>query len=254
MDEIADDGALTLDVRCSVRTASRCGGRSRTDCSRISAPAVIRPAAGCRPRPNCRSSSASIATPCAARWRNCRAAAWCASSRAAARSSPRTCWTTRSSRARGSPNGSAGTTRSRRAACCSCRRSPPIRTSPAASASAPGSRVVLLERLGFADERPVSLSQHYFPPPACAACSTRCAHRRRITEALQAVGVDGLSAPGHPRHRAAAERRGGGAAAHARATGRCWSPRTSTSIAPARWWNSAIGCYPTPRVQIVFEP
>src|SRR4029077_16981322 len=26
-----------------------------------------------------------------------------------------------------------------------------------------GSRVVLLERLGFADDRPVSLSQHYFP-------------------------------------------------------------------------------------------
>src|SRR6201987_6359282 len=27
----------------------------------------------------------------------------------------------------------------------------------------PGSRVILLERLGFADDRPVSLSQHYFP-------------------------------------------------------------------------------------------
>ena len=31
-----------------------------------------------------------------------------------------------------------------------------------------GSRVVLLERLGFADDRPVSLAQHYFPATGCA--------------------------------------------------------------------------------------
>ena len=41
-----------------------------------------------------------------------------------------------------------------------------------------GSRVVLFERLGLADDRPVSLTQHYFPAPGCAACSMRCGTRR----------------------------------------------------------------------------
>ena len=52
-----------------------------------------------------------------------------------------------------------------------------------------GARVVLLERLGLADGRPVSLTSHYFPPRGCAACWRRCARAPRITEALQAVGV-----------------------------------------------------------------
>ena len=37
----------------------------------------------------------------------------------------------------------------------------------------PRARVVLLERLGLADDTPVSLARHYFPPPACAACWRR---------------------------------------------------------------------------------
>ena len=38
----------------------------------------------CPPRRSCRTSSRSTATRCAARWRNCRAAAWCGSNRGAA--------------------------------------------------------------------------------------------------------------------------------------------------------------------------
>jgi GntR family transcriptional regulator, phosphonate transport system regulatory protein len=52
-----------------------------------------------------------------------------------------------------------------------------------------GGRVVLLERLGLADGRPVCLSQHYFPAgrrrgllDALRTCAT-------ITEALKAVGI-----------------------------------------------------------------
>jgi GntR family transcriptional regulator, phosphonate transport system regulatory protein len=53
----------------------------------------------------------------------------------------------------------------------------------------PGSRVVLLERLGFADDRPVSLSQHYFPTARLPGVLEALRTSATITEALKAVGV-----------------------------------------------------------------
>ena len=52
-----------------------------------------------------------------------------------------------------------------------------------------GARVILLERLGLADDRPVSLTEHYFP---ARLRGLRAALRDApsITTALQAVGVD----------------------------------------------------------------
>ena len=52
-----------------------------------------------------------------------------------------------------------------------------------------GSRVVLLERLGFADDRPVSLSQHYFPTARLRGILDALRTTPTITEALKAVGV-----------------------------------------------------------------
>jgi GntR family phosphonate transport system transcriptional regulator len=52
-----------------------------------------------------------------------------------------------------------------------------------------GSRVVLLERLGFADDRPVSLSQHYFPTSRLRGILDALRTCPTITEALKAVGV-----------------------------------------------------------------
>ena len=52
-----------------------------------------------------------------------------------------------------------------------------------------GSRVVLLERLGFADDRPVSLSQHYFPTARLRGILDALRTSPTITEALKAVGV-----------------------------------------------------------------
>ncbi len=209
-------------ARARGMTASRCGGRSPAACSRISAPASIRPAAGCRPKRNCRSSSGSIATPCAARWRNCRAAAWCGWSRAAARSSPRTCWNTRSRRARDFPNGSGGTTRNHPGRCCSSRRPRPSRMLPRALGIRPGSRVVLLERLGFADDRPVSLAQHYFPAARLRGLARRAARLAQHHRSAEGGRRVGLPAPGHPRHRAPAERARRRNCCACRATGRCW--------------------------------
>src|SRR6201996_5251390 len=53
-----------------------------------------------------------------------------------------------------------------------------------------GSRVVLLERLGFADDRPVSLARHYFPAGRLKGIFQALQATPRITEALKAVGVD----------------------------------------------------------------
>jgi GntR family transcriptional regulator, phosphonate transport system regulatory protein len=52
-----------------------------------------------------------------------------------------------------------------------------------------GSRVVLLERLGFADDRPVSLSQHYFPTTRLRGILDALRTSPTITEALKTVGV-----------------------------------------------------------------
>jgi GntR family phosphonate transport system transcriptional regulator len=52
-----------------------------------------------------------------------------------------------------------------------------------------GARVVLLERLGLADDRPVSLAQHYFPATRLRGILDALRGSPTITEALQAVGV-----------------------------------------------------------------
>jgi GntR family phosphonate transport system transcriptional regulator len=53
-----------------------------------------------------------------------------------------------------------------------------------------GSRVILFERLGFADERPVSLSQHYFPAARLRGLLDALRNSLTITEALKSVGVN----------------------------------------------------------------
>jgi GntR family phosphonate transport system transcriptional regulator len=53
----------------------------------------------------------------------------------------------------------------------------------------PGSKVVLLERLGFADDRPVSLAQHFFPVVRMRGVLDALRGSDSITEALKAVGV-----------------------------------------------------------------
>lgn len=117
----------------------------------------------------------------------------------------------------------------------------------------PGGRVILLERLGFADDRPVSLTRHYFPAMRLRGLLDALRATPRITEALQAVGVaDYLRQI-------------------TRVTARLPTPSeadllrmprnrpllVTENINVDRVGNVVefgIGCYPTPRVQIVFEP
>ncbi|MDR3533460.1 MAG: phosphonate metabolism transcriptional regulator PhnF [Rhodopila sp.] len=116
-----------------------------------------------------------------------------------------------------------------------------------------GSRVVLLERLGFADDRPVSLARHYFPALRLKGMLQALQATPRITEALRAVGVEDYlrqqtrvtaRLPTQteadllrmPRNRPVL------------ITENVNVDRAGTIV------EYATGCYPTPRVQIVFEP
>jgi GntR family phosphonate transport system transcriptional regulator len=115
-----------------------------------------------------------------------------------------------------------------------------------------GSRVILLERLGFADERPVSLSQHYFPARMRGLLDA-LRTQPTITEALKSVGImDYLRQV-------------------TRVTARLPSAEEAELLRTARnrpllvtenvnvdragtVVEFGISRYPTPRVQIVFEP
>ena len=118
----------------------------------------------------------------------------------------------------------------------------------------PGARVVRLERLGLADERPVSLGSHHFSAarfPGLLAALRVHATDHRGAGARSAWPTTGARSPASPR---GCRRRRRPSCCACRATGRCWSPRTSTSIAQGAVVEFGIARYPTPRVQIVFEP
>jgi GntR family phosphonate transport system transcriptional regulator len=117
----------------------------------------------------------------------------------------------------------------------------------------PGTRVVLLERLGLADDTPVSLVRHYFPATRLRGILNALAATPRITDALKAAGVDDY------------------ARQVTRVTARAPTANEAELLRMARnrpvlvtesinvdrsgaVVEFSIGCYPTPRVQIVFEP
>jgi GntR family phosphonate transport system transcriptional regulator len=116
-----------------------------------------------------------------------------------------------------------------------------------------GSRVVLLERLGLADDIPVSLARHYFPAGRLRGLLQALAATPRITEALKAVGVDD-----YLRQVTRVTARAPTAAEVEllrMARNRPVLVTESINVDHAGVVvEFSIGCYPTPRVQIVFEP
>ncbi len=116
-----------------------------------------------------------------------------------------------------------------------------------------GSKVVLLERLGFADDRPVSLAQHYFPVVRLRGLLDALRGSPSITEALKAVGVTDYLRQ------------------LTRVTARLPNPEEAELLRMPRnrpllvteninvdragaVVEFGVSRYPTPRVQIVFEP
>jgi GntR family transcriptional regulator, phosphonate transport system regulatory protein len=117
----------------------------------------------------------------------------------------------------------------------------------------PGARVVLLERLGFADDRPVSLACHYFPAARFRGLLPALREATSITEALKLVGVSDYLRQ------------------VTRVTARLPTAEEAELLRMPRnrpvlvteninvdrvgaVVEFGVGCYPTPRVQIVFEP
>jgi GntR family transcriptional regulator, phosphonate transport system regulatory protein len=117
----------------------------------------------------------------------------------------------------------------------------------------PAGKVVLLERLGFADDRPVSLAHHYFPVARLRGLLDALRASPSITEALKSVGVSDYLRQ------------------LTRVTARLPSleeaellrmPRNRPLLVTeninvdraGKVVEFGISRYPTPRVQIVFEP
>jgi GntR family phosphonate transport system transcriptional regulator len=116
-----------------------------------------------------------------------------------------------------------------------------------------GSRVVVLERLGFADDRPVSLTRHYFPAVRLKGMLQALQAAPRITAALRAVGVDDYLR----QETRVTARLPTQTEAELLRMGRNRPVLITENINVDRAGNIveyATGCYPTPRVQIVFEP
>ena len=116
-----------------------------------------------------------------------------------------------------------------------------------------GSRVVMLERLGFADDRPVSLTNHYFASNRLRGMLEALRTTSRITDALSAVGISDYL---RQTTRVTARLPTGEEAELLR------MPRNRPLLLAeninvdraGQVIEFAIGRYPTPRVQIVFEP
>jgi len=116
-----------------------------------------------------------------------------------------------------------------------------------------GGRVVLLERLGYADERPVGLTSHYFPSARLRGILEALRATPRITEALRVVGI----ADYIRQVTRVTARLPTGEEAELLHTPRNRPVLMTENVNVDRAGQVvefAVGCYPTPRVQIVFEP
>jgi GntR family phosphonate transport system transcriptional regulator len=116
-----------------------------------------------------------------------------------------------------------------------------------------GSKIVVMERLGLADDRPVSLGSHHFPAARFRGLLEALRTAPTITEALRLVGVNDYMRQA------------------TRVSARLPTPEEATLLRTARTRpllvtenvnvdrdgaiiEFGVALYPTPRVQIVFEP
>lgn len=116
-----------------------------------------------------------------------------------------------------------------------------------------GASVVLLERLGSADGRPVSLGRHHFPAGRLPGIAAALRETDTITEALRRVGV-----PDYLRRVTRVSARMPSAAEARLLRMPCSRPVLESEGLNAdlagRLIEYGLALYPTPRVQIVFEP
>lgn len=114
-----------------------------------------------------------------------------------------------------------------------------------------GAAVLLLERLGLADGRPVSLARHHFRPRPGLLAALRTSPR--ITDALRTVGISDYVR----QVTRVSARLPSAEEAELLRTGRARPVLVTENVNVDREGavvEFGIGLYPTPRVQIVFEP
>lgn len=117
----------------------------------------------------------------------------------------------------------------------------------------PGGKVVLLERVGFADDRPISLTSHYFPATRLRGVMEALRTAAGITEALKAVGV--LDYVRQSSRVSARMPNAEEAELLRMARTRPLLVAENINVDRAgQVVEYGVGRYPTPRVQIVFEP
>ena len=116
-----------------------------------------------------------------------------------------------------------------------------------------GAEIVVMERLGFADGRPVSLATHSFPAERFPLLHSHLRNGAGISEALAACGL-----PDYRRQTTKVTAR----LPNSREASLLRMPKTqpllvteNINVDPdGRVVEFGLGRYPTPRVQIVFEP
>lgn len=116
-----------------------------------------------------------------------------------------------------------------------------------------GARVVLLQRVEYADDKPIGLTSHYFPAGRLRGIHEALRSTSGISEALRQVGVTDYLRQ------------------QTRVSARMPTPTEADLLRTVRTRpvlvteninvgsdgaivEFGVGCYPTPRVQIVFEP
>jgi GntR family phosphonate transport system transcriptional regulator len=117
----------------------------------------------------------------------------------------------------------------------------------------PTDMIILLERLGAADDRPMALSRHMFPSSRLPGLLAALQANSSVTAALAAIGVDDyirrwtrVSARNPTAHEAKHLRM-----ARTDPVLTCDSLNTTAGGVPTEF---GLTCYPAQRVQLVFEP
>ncbi len=150
-------------------------------------------------------------------------------------------------------SGFVGRTGSHPAACCNSGQPWPNSAVAAGLGLGEGAPIILLERLGLADGRPVSLATHHFPALRLPGLLPALRETSSITEALRLVGVADYL---RQNTRVSARLPTGEEAALLRtARNRPLLICENVNVdREGRVVEFGISRYPTPRVQIVFEP
>jgi GntR family phosphonate transport system transcriptional regulator len=130
---------------------------------------------------------------------------------------------------------------------------PEAEAAGAALALGPDDKVVILERLGAADDRPVALSRHIFPASRYPGLLAALRENASITAALASIGVPDFTRSWTRVCARMPDAREARLLRMAR-TDPVLACESVNAAGPGELVEFGATCYPAPRVQLVFEP